>query len=95
MPDAEEGVESECGPVCSVGRFRVDLRSPFMLAYEFAGFLCESEYGLKRSRVNSNNSEPMASIADAYRSRRIRDSDTMNSANRRMRSSSLDAEASF
>jgi len=25
MLDAEEGVESECGPVCSVGRFRVDL----------------------------------------------------------------------
>ena len=44
--------------------------------------------GRNRSRVKSKISEPMAPIADAYRSRRTRDSFTTNSANKRTRSAS-------
>lgn len=45
--------------------------------------------------MSSSNSEPMASIADAYLSLLKRDSETINSANNRTRSSSVLAVASF
>lgn len=50
--------------------------------------------GRKRSRVSSRISEPMASMAEAYFSRRRRDSVTMKSAKIRTRSVSLDAASS-
>jgi hypothetical protein len=51
--------------------------------------------GLNKSLVNSNISEPMAEIAEAYFSLRNRDSETINSAKMRTRSSSVSAAASF
>ena len=51
--------------------------------------------GRNRSRVRSNISDPMAPIADEYLSRRIRDSFTMKSANKRTRSESVVAVASL
>lgn len=52
-------------------------------------------YGRKRSRVSSRISDPMESMAEAYLSLRIRDSDTIKSANMRTRSPSVAAAASF
>ncbi len=51
--------------------------------------------GRNRSRVKSRTSEPMAPMAAPYRSRRILDSLTKNSAKSRTRSASLAAVASF
>lgn len=51
--------------------------------------------GWNRSRDRSKISEPMAPIADEYLSRRIRDSFTMKSANKRTRSASVPAVASL
>ena len=51
--------------------------------------------GRKRSRVKSRISEPMAPIAAPYRSLRILDSPTKNSANSRTRSASLAAADSL
>jgi hypothetical protein len=51
-------------------------------------------YGRKRSRVSSKISDPIASIALAYLSLLIRDSETKNSANMRTRSESVAAVAS-
>jgi len=51
--------------------------------------------GRNKSRVKSRISEPIAPIAAPYRSRRILDSITKNSANKRTLSASLVADASF
>ena len=51
--------------------------------------------GLNKSRVRSNISEPMAPMAVAYRSLRIRDSLTIKSANMRTLSASVAASASL
>lgn len=50
--------------------------------------------GRNRSRVRSNISDPMVVMAAPYRSRRIRDSLTMKSANIRTLSASVSAAAS-
>ncbi len=83
---ALEGVESELGPVCSAGRFFFDLcptLPPDVLLFSVP------EYGRNRSLVNSKISDPMPSMAPEYLSRLILDSDTINSAKRRTRSSSV------
>ncbi len=100
LPPADEGEESDLDPICREGNL-VDLAEAGSteggrsLENEVFEFLCEFANGLNRSLVNSNNSDHIASIAEAYRSLRNRDSETMNSANNRTRSSSVDAAASF
>lgn len=90
--DADDGAES-IGPVCSGGRLLGPLCSAALECDPNEPRL-ECVYGLNRSRVSSNTSDPIASMADVYNSRRIRDSETMKSAKRRMRSSSVAAAAS-
>lgn len=51
--------------------------------------------GRNKSRVKSKISEPIAPMAVEYLSRRILDSLTMKSANRRTRSASMEAAASL
>ncbi len=97
---ADEGVESDFDPICREGNLDdlADVGSTEVgrsLENEVFEFLCEFANGLNRSLVSSNSSDPIASIAEAYRSLRNRDSETINSANSRTRSSSVDAAASF
>jgi hypothetical protein len=94
--EAEEGVESECDAVCKAGRLVLLGRCSFMAVGRSPEndpdeFRCDLEYGRNKSRVSSNISEPIASMADAYFSRLIRDSLTIKSANMRTRSSSFSA----
>lgn len=65
------------------------------LVFETVDSRRELLYGRNKSRVSSRISEPIISIADEYRSRRSRDSVTINSAKMRTRSPSVAAFASF
>jgi hypothetical protein len=81
-------------PRCDLGSDDCGVSSTVPLVTEFVDSRLAG-IGRNRSRVRSRISDPIAPMAAPYRSRRILDSLTKNSANNRTRSASFGAVASF